>query len=480
MSMQGMPLTKWMRILNAVVLGATFWACTGKNTAGTSEESEGLYAVKDLEVAGVTQKGPFVKGSAVTVRGIDCQTMKPTDEIFEGTVKSDKGDFAIGGVTLKSSCAIFEVTGRYLNELSGKESSEQMTLRVLTDLKNRKTVNVNILTHLEYDRLKSLVVGKKMTLAEAKVQAEREVLAAFDVAATATEFEDMNILEPGSDNAALLAVSVLMQADADVAEVAERTDKAAASLARNGLWDDAEAKKEIADWALGAEASGELEAIRRNIKGWSDAGVAPSFENIVENFGEAAGRNPYLNPEVEYDSLVDVRDGRVYSVMKIGGQVWMAENLDYFDTVAVPGLRDSSWCYDNNSAKCAEAGRLYTWSVARAAVCPDGWHLPDTTEWNALIAAAGGSSAAASALKSPAGWDDGNGTNSSGFSAVAAGERYRSGSFDSEGLKAYMWSADNDPEDNQSAYGILIGSDDSVTLKSFPLANGFAVRCVMD
>ena len=186
MSMQGMPLTKWMRILNAVVLGATFWACTGKNTAGTSEESEGLYAVKDLEVAGVTQKGPFVKGSALTVRGIDCQTMKPTDEIFEGTVKSDKGDFAIGGVTLKSSCAIFEVTGRYLIELSGKESSEQMTLRVLTDLKNRKTVNVNILTHLEYDRLKSLVVGKKMTLAEAKVQAEREVLAAFDVAATAT------------------------------------------------------------------------------------------------------------------------------------------------------------------------------------------------------------------------------------------------------------------------------------------------------
>ena len=477
MSMQGMPLTKWMRILNAVVLGATFWACTGKNTAGTSEESEGLYAVKDLEVAGVTQKGPFVKGSAVTVRGIDCQTMKPTDEIFEGTVKSDKGDFAIGGVTLKSSCAVLEVTGRYLNELSGKESSEEFTLHVLTDLKKHKTVNVNILTHLEYNRVKSLVTGKNLSLAEAKVQAEREVLAAFDIASTATEFEDMNILESGSDNAALLAVSVLMQADADAAEVAERTYKAAASIARNGLWDDSETKKEIAEWALGAEASGELEAIRKNVEGWSDAGVAPAFENIVEDFGEAAGRNPYLNPEVEYDSLVDMRDGQVYSAVKIGGLVWMAENLNYYDTVAVPSLRDSSWCYDKNLAKCAEMGRLYAWAVA-GSVCPDGWHLPDTTEWNALFDAVGGD---ASALKSQGGWDDGSGMNGSGFSVVAGGERYRSGSFDSEGLKAYIWSSVEIPDgEDESAYAVFFGSDGQVSFKNSSKNNGHSVRCVKD
>ena len=142
MSVQGMPVTKWIRVLPAVVLGAMFWACADKNTAGTSEESEGLYAVKDLEVAGVTQKGPFVKGSSVTVRGIDCQTMKLSDEIFEGTVKSDKGDFDIDGINLKSSCAIFEVTGYYLDEVSGRQSAEAVTLRALTDLSDRKRVRV--------------------------------------------------------------------------------------------------------------------------------------------------------------------------------------------------------------------------------------------------------------------------------------------------------------------------------------------------
>ena len=287
----------------------------------------------------------------------------------------------------------------------------------------------------------------------------------------------MNILESGSDNAALLAVSVLMQADADAAEVAERTYKAAASIARNGLWDDSETKKEIAEWALGAEASGELEAIRKNVESWSDAGVAPAFENIVEDFGEAAGRNPYLNPEVEYDSLVDMRDGQIYGAVKIGGLVWMAENLNYYDTVAVPSLRDSSWCYDKNLAKCAEMGRLYAWAVA-GSVCPDGWHLPDTTEWNALFDAVGGD---ASALKSQGGWDDGSGMNGSGFSVVAGGERYRSGSFDSEGLKAYIWSSVEIPDgEDESAYAVFFGSDGQVSFKNSSKNNGHSVRCVKD
>ena len=450
--------------------------CSDKEVAGGASEDAGIVA----DISGVFQKGPFVEGTPVKVRGIDCKTLEPTGEIVEGAISNGKGEFNFDKLTLSTSCAVFEATGYYLNELTGEQTADKFTLRAVTDLSERENVNVNLFTHIEYERVVHLVTAKGMDFADAKEQAEGEVLAAFGIAGEFEEFEDMNLAEPGDGNAALLAVSVLVQADGDVAELEARAGGIASSIASSGSWDDAEAKMALAGWARMAEANGGFDAVRRNVESWSEGGVAPTFESYVDEIVEEVSRNPYLNPEVEYGTLVDARDGHAYATLRIGGQTWMAENLNYFDTVAVPGLRDSSWCYDNNSAKCVEEGRLYTWSVARAAVCPDGWHLPDTTEWNALIAAAGGSSAAASALKSPAGWDSGRGVNGTGFSAVAVGERYRSGSFDSEGLKAYMWSADNDSEDRESAYGVLVGSDDSVTLKAFPLANGFAVRCVMD
>ena len=142
---------KWGAALGVLAVSAMFWACSDdKSVAGGSTEDAGIIA--NLNVAGLTQKGPFVKGSEVTVQGIDCKTLKFTDEIFEGKVKSDKGDFAIDGVSLKSTCALFEVTGKYRNELTGKKSSEELTLHALTNLKDRKNVNINVLTELEYER----------------------------------------------------------------------------------------------------------------------------------------------------------------------------------------------------------------------------------------------------------------------------------------------------------------------------------------
>ena len=84
---------KWSKFFGVLVVGTMFWACSSsddKSVAGGSTEDAGIIAIKDLDVAGVTQKGPFVKGSAVTVQGIDCKTLQLTDEHFEGSVKSDK------------------------------------------------------------------------------------------------------------------------------------------------------------------------------------------------------------------------------------------------------------------------------------------------------------------------------------------------------------------------------------------------------
>lgn len=277
-------MKKWL--LPAFALGSIFMAaCSdGDKTAGTSEESEGIIAVTDWEVAGVSQKGPFVTGSAVTVQELDGITLKQTGKSFKGTIKSDKGDFAIKDINLESQYAILEASGYYRNEISGKKSSGQVTLRALTDLKDRKHVNINLLTHLEYERVMYLVTEKKKSIAEAKEQAEKEVLATFGIEGDFAESEDLNIFETGDGNAALLAISVLMQADADVAGLTERMGEFSISLAEGGSWDDADAKTAIADWACDVDLKGSLSKVRKNVEDWKYADTVPAFEKYVTNF----------------------------------------------------------------------------------------------------------------------------------------------------------------------------------------------------
>ncbi len=272
---------KGLAVVSAMMgMSVLFAACSttedDRISGGVSEDA-GFVA----DVAGVAQKGPFVKGSAVTVRGIDCKTLEFTDQIFEGTIKSDKGDFALDSVALDSSCAVIEVTGKYLNEVTGKKTEDELTLRALTDLKDRENVNVNLLTNLEYERVMHLVKEKNNTLAKAKAQAESEVLAAFDIKGEFGEFENLNLFESGDGNAALLAVSVMMQGDADAAGLAKRLDKFDDSFAESGEWKDSETKKAIAEWTAEASANGDLETIRKNIEGLDYADEIPAFEKYI-------------------------------------------------------------------------------------------------------------------------------------------------------------------------------------------------------
>ena len=113
-------------------------------------------------------------------------------------------------------------------------------------------------------------------------------------------------------------------------------------------------------------------------------------------------------------ALKDSRDGQDYHAIKIGDQVWMAENLNF--------KTDSSFCYNDEETNCIEYGRLYTWSDAKEA-CPSGWHLPSKTEWETLFSAVGGQLTAGKVLRSTDSEvteDDGPGTDDFGFSGVVA------------------------------------------------------------
>ena len=217
-------------------------------------------------------------------------------------------------------------------------------------------------------------------------------------------------------------------------------------------------------------------------------------ENLNQEFLEAG----------KYGEILDERDGQVYKTIQIGTQTWMAENLNYDPGQGGSGSSayDWSWCYDDDPSNCAKYGRLYTWAAAMDSattgcgdrkysavtgrgvqgVCPNGWLLPDTAEWRALFAAvAEDLDTAGTALKTTSGWyDDGNGTDAFGFSALPSGSRsYYDGNFNNAGNYASFWSSSEFMGD--SAYSLYLNYADASAARGLSVKNfAFAVRCVKD
>ena len=205
--------------------------------------------------------------------------------------------------------------------------------------------------------------------------------------------------------------------------------------------------------------------------------------------------------------MVDPRDKQLYKTVTIGNQIWMAENLNYAYTEPTKdnGLDSSSFCFNNEPDNCAKYGRLYLWSAVMDSagvlpgntangcgkgsdclvsgivrgVCPMGWHLPDSTEWETLFTSVGGKDKAGTVLKSVSGWtDDGDGTDDYSFNAIPSGYRNGGGNFAGVGGYAYFWGA---PLANNDAYGVHLDYDLKNAVLDYLYRNyGRSVRCLKD
>jgi len=211
-----------------------------------------------------------------------------------------------------------------------------------------------------------------------------------------------------------------------------------------------------------------------------------------------------------YGTLLDKRDGHTYKTVKIGNQEWMAENLNYADSLKTASLKGKSWCYNNSVELCNKYGRLYTWSAAIDSVkfatdidnpldcgfdknctlpdtvygiCPLGWHLPSKDEWEKLTDAVGGKTSPGTMLKSSNGWNtynnvSGNGSDSFGFSALPAGARYVDGDYNDDGLNAYFWCST--ANDIYNANYMRLSRSNGVGLGIISKSDGFSIRCIKD
>ena len=127
------------------------------------------------------------------------------------------------------------------------------------------------------------------------------------------------------------------------------------------------------------------------------------------------------DPTIEKETFTDSRDGKVYNIIEIGSQTWMAENFAYKPT-------EGYWAYNNEENNVSTYGYLYTLETAKS-ICPEGWHFPSLDEWNQLFDNLGGTELAGNKMKEAGGahWnsdDYGNKdiTNSSGFTALPGGK----------------------------------------------------------
>jgi uncharacterized protein (TIGR02145 family) len=187
-----------------------------------------------------------------------------------------------------------------------------------------------------------------------------------------------------------------------------------------------------------------------------------------------------------------IAHGYNYTTVQIGEQCWFAENCRYLPEVSPSseGNETDPYYYVNDyqGTDVASAqgttnyetyGVLYNWSaVMTAGICPSGWHIPSDEEFTELTDFLGGESVAAHAMKSTSGWNnDGNGSNSSGFSGLPGGYRY-SGGFSSNGGSGNWWSA-SESGSNSWARELLYYLD-NVNRHLNLRGNGYSARCVRD
>jgi uncharacterized protein (TIGR02145 family) len=168
-------------------------------------------------------------------------------------------------------------------------------------------------------------------------------------------------------------------------------------------------------------------------------------------------------------TLCAAQNDTAFKTVRIGNQIWMAENLNVKTA--------DSRCYDNDESYCKKYGRLYTWDAARSA-CPAGWHLPTRGEWKELARYAGGDKIAGKKLKAKNGWRrNGNGTDDFGFSALPGGQLDAGDDFEDAGIDGEWWTATG--FGSHYAYSRKMDDDDSrLEEDDDEKSNGLSVRCV--
>jgi uncharacterized protein (TIGR02145 family) len=266
------------------------------------------------------------------------------------------------------------------------------------------------------------------------------------------------------------------------------------SISEDGSLADPSAMLDVKSTTKGALIP-RMTAAQRNAIG------APASGLMVYQTDGTAGFYYYLSAWTYIGSgdrnsgnVIDM-DGNPYPTVKIGNQVWMADNLrttHYSNGDPIQnasgigtwsGLTTGAYCWYLNNAATYQAlyGGLYNWYAVNDSrnICPSGWHLPSDAEWTILTTYLGGLSVAGGKMKAALNWNTPNAgaLNTSCFSGIGSGDRHEDGLFFDSGVYSAWWSSTESSTANAWYYGNEY-YDAATGRSNYNKKAGFSVRCI--
>jgi len=205
----------------------------------TVVETPPIEAKKDSVItkdvfSGYVQKGPYINGSSVMITLLDEQ-LNQTGTVFTTQIIDNSGNFEQKNVAFASHFIELKADGYYFNEVKGENSNGSLTLYALADITDINSVNVNILTHLERQRIIYLIQNNKLSFSEAKKQARNEVLDIFKLSLPdSIASESLNL----TNNELLLAISVIVQGQLSTGDMSELLANISADIKTDGKLDN--------------------------------------------------------------------------------------------------------------------------------------------------------------------------------------------------------------------------------------------------
>ncbi|QIU94197.1 RagB/SusD family nutrient uptake outer membrane protein [Bacteroides faecium] len=287
-------------LLILFIITVALFGCSEKEDEKTNSKNN---------VNGTIEKGPFLTGSKVTLYELD-ENLNQTGKNFRTETINDKGDFSFSEIELSGRYIELEISGYFYNEIIGRHSNSQINLNAITDLSGEGNVNVNILTHLEFKRVKKLMKEGSSFL-NAKRLAEKELLQIFHIT---TEFKNPEkiSLTDGDENAAmLLAISSILLYNKSEGEFSEFISKLSNEFAEEGTITSKLLLEEIYYGETGVNAlsvmdnikkyyrTQETEVVVNNIRKYIDGNGDGVLDENDETIGEGTEPIPPLEQDNE-------------------------------------------------------------------------------------------------------------------------------------------------------------------------------------
>jgi len=260
------------------------------------------------QLEGYAQKGPYIAGTQIQMRELN-ENLSQTGSQFSTQIENDQGYFSIENITLESQYVEFSGIGFYFNEVSGAISSANLSLQTLSDVNNRSSLNINILSHLEQKRVERLVTEGNMDFSQAKAQAVNEIFNIFCMSSVnGVESEDLNLLSSGDLNARLLAISVILQGQLSVGELSALLYDIGSDIETDGILNNQDTLNQLKNAASQLVINDGLYLISYNIQQRMEAlditdYTIPEFEDYVISFLECNPDPPIFSDYIEVHDI---------------------------------------------------------------------------------------------------------------------------------------------------------------------------------